>query len=143
MFDWVSPSGTSPAAGDALEQLLQTARLCCRIFFSLNIFGLSELYESCLKEWMDLFHQCLILELPAAAAAAAADPERESPLDSLKAAVCANANLYMEKEEDSFEPFMQTFVQDVWSQLVKAGFGGDDAVGSSPTGCVSHRDRYS
>ena len=74
---------------------------------------------------MDLMHQCLSLELPQAASK---DADKESALDAVKAAVCANINLPMEKEEELFEPFMQTFVQDVWGQLVKVR-GGTGRVG--------------
>ena len=39
-------------------------------------------------------------------------------MDQLKAAVCENINLYMEKNEEEFQPFLPTFVTDVWGLLV-------------------------
>jgi exportin-2 (importin alpha re-exporter) len=60
--------------------------------------------------------------------AAAGDPEREGVLDGVKAAVCANINLFMEMNEEEFAKYLQTFVTDVWHLLMQvireAGRGG-------------------
>ena len=48
-----------------------------------------------------------------------ADPEREGALDGVKAAVCANVNLFMEVAEEEFEKYLTTFANDVWQLLVK------------------------
>jgi len=106
------------AAGDAaaLRPLLRCARLVCRIFFSLNSLGLSEHIEEQLKEWMSEFHMLLKIET---AVLDEPDPEKESPLDSLKAAVCENINLYMESCEEEFQAYLSTFVHVVWELLLK------------------------
>ena len=39
----------------------------------------------------------------------------------MKAAICDNVNLYIEKNEEEFQRFLQTFVQDVWTLLTKTG----------------------
>jgi hypothetical protein len=45
-------------------------------------------------------------------------------LDGVKAAVCANINLFMEMNEEEFAKYLQTFVTDVWHLLVQVGWGG-------------------
>ena len=45
--------------------------------------------------------------------------DRESPIDAVKAAVCQNINLLVNRDEEEFSKFLQTFVQDVWKQLVQ------------------------
>lgn len=39
-------------------------------------------------------------------------------MDQLKAAICDNINLYMEKNEEEFQAFLPTFVTDVWNLLM-------------------------
>jgi exportin-2 (importin alpha re-exporter) len=129
------------AAGDAhaLRVALSSARLACRIFYSLNAPGLTPLIESQLDDWFGAFHFWMSWEEPAVAPAAAAgasataadpktaaaarpllydpDPERESPLDALKAAVCANVDLFTEVNDEEVAKYLPTFVTDVWTLL--------------------------
>lgn len=58
---------------------------------------------------------------PAARSPLPGDPEREGVLDGVKAAVCANINLFMETSEEEFAKFLQTFVTDVWHLLMQVG----------------------
>lgn len=46
------------------------------------------------------------------------DTDKESPVDGVKAVVCANINLFMEKNEEEFEKYLQRFASDVWQLLV-------------------------
>jgi|Transcript_930 exportin-2 (importin alpha re-exporter) len=96
--------------------LLQCLRLICRIFFSLNSQELPEVFEDAMAEWMGLFHKFLTYAPPAGLASS--DAEKASEADQLKAAVCDNINLYIEKNEEEFAPYLQTFVQDVWTLLM-------------------------
>jgi hypothetical protein len=41
----------------------------------------------------------------------------------VKAAVCENINLYMSKYEEEFRGYLQMFVTDVWSLLMKVSSG--------------------
>ena len=75
-----------------------------------------QMMEGQLDEWMGQFHIFLTMEQPAVAES---DPDKEGILDAVKAAVCANINLFMEKEEEDFAKYLQTFVTDVWHLLVK------------------------
>ena len=49
------------------------------------------------------------------------DREKAGAVDQVKAAICDNVNLYIEKNEEEFQRFLQTFVQDVWTLLTKTG----------------------
>lgn len=62
------------------------------------------------------FHTLLTFDVPAPAGG---DPEKETELDAAKAAVAANANLFMGMNEEEFAKYLQTFVQDVWVLLTK------------------------
>lgn len=64
---------------------------------------------------MSEFHTYLTYDNPALAET---DPERESVVDGLKAAVCQNINLFMEMNEEEFAKFLQQFAADVWQLLV-------------------------
>ena len=70
--------------------------------------------ENTLKGWFAEFHTYLNYDNPALAEK---DPEKESPVDAVKAAVCQNINLFMEMNEEEFKDYLQTFVQDVWTLL--------------------------
>ena len=70
--------------------------------------------ENTLKGWFAEFHTYLTYENPALAEQ---DPEKESSVEAVKAAVCQNINLFMEMNEEEFKDYLQTFVQDVWTLL--------------------------
>ena len=78
--------------------------------------------EATLKGWFAEYHTYLTYDNPALADK---DPDKQSPLDAVKAAVCQNINLFMEMNEEEFKDYLQTFVQDVWTLLiaVKQGSG--------------------
>lgn len=72
-------------------------------------------FEDTLGQWMAQFHSLLTYNNPALAEKAA---DKESCLDAAKAAVCANINLFLEINDEEFGAFVETFVRDVWTQLV-------------------------
>lgn len=45
--------------------------------------------------------------------------DQPSAVDAVKAAVCQNINLLVNRDEDEFAPFLSTFVSAVWGLLVK------------------------
>lgn len=107
------------------KQTLSSIRLVCRIFYSLNSPGLTQEMEDTLTGWFAEFHTFLVYDNPALADN---DPDKESSVDAVKAAVCQNINLFMEMNEEEFKDYLQTFVQDVWTLLVavKQGSGQDN-----------------
>jgi exportin-2 (importin alpha re-exporter) len=71
-------------------------------------------FEDDMDKWMGAFHGLLAYEN------VALDGLNEgSPSDAVKAAICDNVNLYIEKNEEEFQRFLNTFVQDVWVLLTK------------------------
>ena len=68
-----------------------------------------------MAEW----HTYLSYDAPAGAALAEADPDKEGVVEGVKAQVCECLILFMERNEEEFAKFLQTFTQDVWQQLVK------------------------
>lgn len=70
------------------------------------------------------------------------DPAQESILDSVRVAVCASINLFMEINEDEFQRYLQTFVADVWSLLLKiTSAPGQVRACWEDTGCGSESGR--
>ena len=110
-------------AGDValLKSLFDCMRLICRIFYSLNSQELPEVFEDNMDAWMGEFHNYLAYENAALAAAEGSDADKAGSVDRVKAAICDNVNLYIEKNEEEFQRFLQTFVQDVWTLLTKTG----------------------
>lgn len=108
-------AATSANDTAACVTLLTVLRLACRIFFSLNSQELPEVFEDDMDAWMGAFHGLLAYEN------ASLDGPEGSPADAVKAAICDNVNLYIEKNEEEFQRFLQTFVQDVWTLLTKTG----------------------
>ncbi|KAJ4823621.1 hypothetical protein Tsubulata_039712 [Turnera subulata] len=100
---------------DDLKTYFESQRLCCRIFYSLNFQELPEFFEDHMKEWMTEFRKYLSNDYPALDSNAAG----VEVTDSLRAAVCENISLYMEKNEEEFKDYLEPFAQAVWDLLVK------------------------
>ncbi len=73
-------------------------------------------FEKTLEAWMSEFHKLLTYENVELVEKAG---DRESVVDAVKAAICQNINLLVSRDEEEFSKFLPTFVQDVWTQLVK------------------------
>lgn len=101
----------------ALKQMLGCVRLMCRIFYSLNYHVLPEVFEDRMNEWFSHFQFYLGYSNPALNES---DPEKESCIDGVKSAICENINLYIEKNEEEFEPFLPQFASSVWGLLAGA-----------------------
>ncbi|CAM6025473.1 unnamed protein product [Sphagnum balticum] len=108
----IGSSSENPAI---LKPALECQRLSCRIFYSLNFQELPEFFENHMAEWMGEFHKYLIYTNPHVQET---DPEKTSVIDELKAAICENINLYMEKNEEEFQGYLGQFATDVWSLLM-------------------------
>jgi exportin-2 (importin alpha re-exporter) len=108
----IGSSSENPAI---LKPALECQRLSCRIFYSLNFQELPEFFENHMAEWMGEFHKYLIYSNPHVQET---DPEKTSVIDELKAAICENINLYMEKNEEEFQGYLGQFATDVWSLLM-------------------------
>ncbi|XP_075668780.1 exportin-2-like [Castanea sativa] len=107
-----SAAAVSPAA--VMKPLFESQRLCCRIFYSLNFQELPEFFEDHMKEWMTEFRKYLITNYPVLENSGA---DGLAIVDELRAAVCENINLYMEKNEEEFQVYLNDFALAVWSLL--------------------------
>lgn len=105
---------SGPAAAATLRQLCESQRLCCRIFYSLNFQDLPEYFEDHMKEWMGEFKKYLTTRYPALEESGG---DGLAVVDELRAAVCENISLYMEKNEEEFKDYLEGFTLAVWSLL--------------------------
>ncbi|KAF1863775.1 hypothetical protein Lal_00030879 [Lupinus albus] len=105
---------SSANSGVILRPLFESQRLCCRIFYSLNFQELPEFFEDHMKEWMTEFRKYLTTSYPALEGSG---PDGVAVVDELRAAVCENINLYMEKNEEEFQGYLNDFALAVWTLL--------------------------
>ncbi|XP_057454837.1 exportin-2 [Lotus japonicus] len=111
----IDAAAANPATAAAnLRPLFESQRLCCRIFYSLNFQELPEFFEDHMGEWMNQFRKYLTTSYPALEGSG---PDGVALVDDLRAAVCENINLYMEKNEEEFQGFLNDFALAVWTLL--------------------------
>ncbi|OIW16765.1 hypothetical protein TanjilG_05499 [Lupinus angustifolius] len=101
-------------SGANLRPLFESQRLCCRIFYSLNFQELPEFFEDHMNQWMTEFRKYLTTSYPALEGSG---PDGVAVVDELRAAVCENINLYMEKNEEEFQGYLNDFALAVWTLL--------------------------
>ncbi|KAL8494897.1 hypothetical protein ACS0TY_019165 [Phlomoides rotata] len=105
----------SGANANVLKGYVESQRLCCRIFYSLNFMELPEFFEDHMDEWMIEFEKYLKGKY---SALEDSGNDGLAMVDELRAAVCENISLYMEKEEETFQKYLSGFVQAVWGLLM-------------------------
>ncbi|KAF5464480.1 hypothetical protein F2P56_014554 [Juglans regia] len=110
----VDSAANSGAPASTLKPLFESQKLCCRIFYSLNFQELPEFFEDHMKEWMTEFRKYLGTNYPVLESSGV---DGLALVDELRAAVCENINLYMEKNEEEFQGYLNDFVLAVWSLL--------------------------
>ncbi|KAK9910161.1 hypothetical protein M0R45_034135 [Rubus argutus] len=111
LIDAAANAGGGDSA--ALKPLFESQRLCCRIFYSLNFQELPEFFEDHMNEWMNEQRKYLATSYPALESS----PDGLALVDELRAAVCENINLYMEKNEEEFQAYLNGFALAVWNLL--------------------------
>ncbi|KAG2725556.1 hypothetical protein I3843_01G072700 [Carya illinoinensis] len=110
----IDSAANSGAPASTLKPLFESQKLCCRIFYSLNFQELPEFFEDHMKEWMTEFRKYLGTNYPVLESSGV---DGLALVDELRAAVCENINLYMEKNEEEFQGYLNDFVMAVWSLL--------------------------
>jgi len=97
--------------------IIETIRLISRIFFSLNWQDIPEFFEDNVIIWMTEFAKYLtytnhlLLD---------DNEDNESgPIEKLQSAIIDNIDLYANKYEEIFEPFLPQFTQLVWKLLIE------------------------
>ncbi|KAI3444397.1 hypothetical protein Pfo_001062 [Paulownia fortunei] len=108
--------GSGATNASVLKGYIESQRLCCRIFYSLNFMELPEFFEDHMDEWMIEFKKYLTVKY----SALEGGNDGLALVDELRAAVCENISLYMEKEEETFQKYLGGFVEAVWGLLVVA-----------------------
>lgn len=99
-----------------IRQLLEARSLCCRIFYSLNVLDVPEKFKDKADEWMNEFKNYLSERYPGIEEGG--DADCVSLVDEVRAAVCENISLYMEKKEEVLQKHLSEFVEAVWSVVV-------------------------
>jgi exportin-2 (importin alpha re-exporter) len=113
LIDSATAAVPPPPAAD-LRPLFESQKLCCRIFYSLNFQELPEFFEDHMKEWMSEFRKYLTTSYPSLEGSG---PDGLALVDELRSAVCENINLYMEKNEEEFQGYLNDFALAVWTLL--------------------------
>ncbi|KAK7338072.1 hypothetical protein VNO77_18670 [Canavalia gladiata] len=110
----IDAAGNAGGSAANLRPLFESQRLCCSVFYSLNFQELPEFFEDHMKEWMTEFRKYLTTTY---SALEGSGPDGLSLVDDLRAAVCENINLYMEKNEEEFQGYLNDFALAVWTLL--------------------------
>lgn len=90
-------------------QMMTALRYMSRIFYSLNWQDIPEYFEDHIGDWMNEFLSYFSYENPALV-----DTDNEDepdPIDLLQVAIVENINLYAEKYDEEFKPFLQKFTE--------------------------------
>lgn len=109
-------SAVDSYANDAmqLKPRFESLRSICRIFYSLNWQDLPEYFEDHLNEWMTEFAKYLkytnLLLV---------EDDQEDHIDKLQSAIINNLNLYADKDEEPFIPYLSEFTSLVWNLLIQ------------------------
>ncbi|KAE9466053.1 hypothetical protein C3L33_02034, partial [Rhododendron williamsianum] len=107
--------GVSGGQAAILRPLVESQRLCCRIFYSLNFLVLPECFEDHMGEWMGEFQKYLTVKFSVLEDGGG---DGLALVDELRAAVCENISLYAERYEEEFRGYLSGFVETVWNLLV-------------------------
>jgi len=89
------------------------------IFYSLNKVDIPVYFEDHLKEWMEIFLKFLKYQTNVPQIAQSEDDIDPSLLHKVQSEIAQNINLYIEKYEMEFEPFLATLTSAVWELLKK------------------------
>lgn len=116
VFTMVESSGNDQAR---LKLLFEALRLICRIFYSLNWQDLPEFFEENMETWMPNFRKLLSYKNPLLIDED--EDEKAGPLELVHAAIVENVNLYADKYEEEFNPYLEGFATAVWELLQSSG----------------------
>lgn len=100
----------APGAQPAQQaQMLVALRLMSRIFYSLNWLDLPEFFEDHMPEWMAQFLAYFAYDNPALVDAD--NEDAPDPIDLLLVAIVENVNLYADKYDEEFKPYLQKYIE--------------------------------
>ncbi|KAL9181039.1 hypothetical protein ACHAXT_009844 [Thalassiosira profunda] len=119
LFTTITSQLDNPALANNAGELtarLQALRSINRIFYSLNYQDLPEYFEDHMAEWMKGFAKLLEYKNPILV-----DEDEEmqpGPIDNVQVSVVQNLNLYGDKDEEPFLPYLPEFTKLVWNLLM-------------------------
>lgn len=100
----------------ALQILYSSILLICKVFFSLTSQDLPDQFaEGKLEPWMLHFRTLLTAEVKQLETEG---DEEASSLDLVKSQICEVANMFAQKYDEDFSPYLPSFVQSIWNLLV-------------------------
>lgn len=102
----------------AITVLVESLVYCAKIYFSLSYQDLPEELEDTLSLWMPRFQEILSFENPVIEREAL-DSEPTS-IEILKSNIIEIVNLYTQKYDEEFEPYLQDFIMKIWQLLTEA-----------------------
>ena len=91
------------------------------IVHSLCWQDIPQFFEDNLEFWCTEMHKYLVYTNPALVADEANNDEEGGPYSNLKSSICGVINLFMEKYEEDFAKYLNTFVEAVWNMLTTTG----------------------
>jgi len=113
-----------------LPDLLESLKLLCEVYFSLNWLELPEYFEDEMDKSMTIFQSLLQYTNPALASS----DDSEGPVEAMKCQIIACLEVYASKDEEPFQPFLQPFTTIVWGLLTQ--LPGDLAYDNLTTGAL-------
>mmetsp|Transcript_36824 Transcript_36824/g.77254 ORF Transcript_36824/g.77254 Transcript_36824/m.77254 type:complete len:992 (-) Transcript_36824:111-3086(-) len=99
-----------------LTARLEALRTINRIFYSLNYQDLPEYFEDHMGEWMAGFAK--LLEYKNVILVDEDEEMQPGPIDNVQVSVVQNLNLYGNKDEEPFLPYLPQFTSLVWNLLM-------------------------
>uniref|UniRef100_A0A0A9WHR6 Exportin-2 n=1 Tax=Lygus hesperus TaxID=30085 RepID=A0A0A9WHR6_LYGHE len=127
----------------ALKVIYSSLLLILKIFYSLNFQDLPEFFEDNIELWMKLSHELLVSDIKGIESS---NDSEAGLIDELKTQIINNVQLYAQKYDEEFRPYLPGFVTDVWNLLVTTGLQTKyDAVVSGALqflSTVAERDHY-
>ncbi|CAN8070542.1 unnamed protein product [Agarophyton chilense] len=101
-----------------VQGVLENAALLCRMFYCLSWQDFPEYFEDNMKDLMTDLRQLLVFDNEVVDAIG---HDEYSPICQLQASTLEVVNLYAEKFDEDFRPYLKRFLEDVWSLLVRRG----------------------
>ncbi|KAK3928644.1 Exportin-2 [Frankliniella fusca] len=99
---------------NALKVIYSSLVIISKVFYSLNFQDIPEFFEDNMETWMTNFHNLLTTDVPCLHTQ---DDDEPGLLEQLRSQICDNAALYAQKYDEEFQPYLPTFVTDVWNLL--------------------------
>ncbi|CCI49622.1 unnamed protein product [Albugo candida] len=98
-------------------EMLKALRTMCRIFYSLNWQDIPEYFEDHIAEWMQAF----LSYFDYSNSEFVSDDNEDEPglIDLLLVGIVENINLYAEKYDEEFKPYLEKFTEVIWHLLAQ------------------------